>query len=157
VRDLNGINVGLTAEGAGGYSWGLPEVISVEKSWNPSSRWYRAFVLNGNGPGTSSLLSYSALREIDSQLRRSTPAYNGFEGLCGNLGLPVQRGNLTPSFQVLGELPAQVRSVTWNGFKSALRISIECFGAPDLMVESFPGHEFKRFPAGGIGKPTPAR
>jgi hypothetical protein len=137
VRDLEEISVRLTAKGARGYSWGLPEVISVDKSWNPSSRWYRALELNGNGPDPSSLLSYSTLREIDSQLCRRT-AYNGFDRLCEQVGLPVRQSNLTSSFQVAAELPAGVLRVDQNRSKWALEIFIDFFGKPDLKVDWIP-------------------
>jgi hypothetical protein len=148
VRNLKGISVRLTAEGKGCYSWGLPEVIPADKSWNPSSRWYRALALNGNGPDPSSLLSYSTLREIDSQLHSGKPAYNGFDRLCDQLGLPVRQSNLTSSFQVSAELPARVLRVDQDRAKWALEIFIEFLGEPDLKVDWIPQPGLERVPSG---------
>ena len=154
VRGLKGIDVRLTAEGAGGYSWTLPAVSSVDKSWNPSSRWSRGFALYGNGPDPSSILSYSTLREIDSQLRKSTPAYNGFDGLCDKLGLPLRQSNLTSSFQVSAELPARVLFVNLDRYNWALLIAIDCLGEPDLMVDWFPQPGLERVPPGWYRGPN---
>jgi hypothetical protein len=154
VRGLKRDNVRLTAEGGGDYRWSTPAVYSVDKSWNPSSRWNRAFALYGNGPDLSSLLSYSALQEIDSQLRKSTPPFNGFDGLCGKLGLPVRRSNLTSSLQVSAELPARFADVHTDSAKGTLEIDIECIGAPDLMIEWLPQHELQRVPPGWKREPT---
>lgn len=148
VRDLNGINVGLTAKGKGGYSWGVPQVISVDESWDRSRLWYRAFALTGNGPGPSSLLSYSTLQEIDRQLRSSTLPFNGLEGFCGKLGLPFLRSNLGSLFQVSAELPARVVDVYQHGPDWTLDISIDFFGEPDLMVDWLPRPGLERVPAG---------
>jgi hypothetical protein len=95
------------------------------------------------------------LQEIDSQLRSSTPPFNGFDGLCGNLGLPVRRSNLASSFQLSAELPAEVLSVVFSSSKRALVIEIDCFGAPDLMVEWLPQHEFHKVPAGWLYEQHP--
>jgi hypothetical protein len=157
VRDLKGINVRLTAKGAGDYSWRPPGVIRRSSNdWTivQSSAWKRAFTLCGNGPDRSSLPSYSTLQEIDSQLRSSTPAFNGFDGLCGKLGLPVRRSNLTSSFQVSAELPAWILGVNFEPSERALQIGILCDGSPDLMVEWLPQHEFQRVPSGRIRDST---
>lgn len=73
VRGLERGNVQLTAEGMGGYSWRMPGVLPVDKSWNPSSPWSKAIALYGDGSDISSLLSYSALQEVDIQLRKCKP------------------------------------------------------------------------------------
>jgi hypothetical protein len=148
VRDLKGINVRLTAKGARRYSWRLPEVTSVDNSWNPSSGWYSAFALNGNAPDPSSLLSYSTLLEIDNQLRSSTPPYNGFDRLCDQLGLPIRQSNLTSSFQVSAELPARVLRVDQDRSKWALEIFIDFLGEPDLKVDWIPRPGLERVPPG---------
>jgi hypothetical protein len=131
VRNLNGINVGLTAEGAGGYSWKPPYIIEGR------SGWYREFAVNGNGPGTSSLLSPSALREIDSQLCRSMPVYLGFDMFCRRLGLYVRPSDPTSSFRVSAVLPAQVSYVIYGICKpwsEALNIAIQSRGEPLLIL-----------------------
>jgi hypothetical protein len=113
--------------------------------------WDRPFALCGNGPNPLSLLSDRTLQNIDSQLRSSTPAFNGFDGLCAYLALPIRQRNLTSSFQVLAQLPAAFHLVGFE--KHALEIYIECLGAPDLMVEWLPAHKLQRVPPDWISKP----
>jgi len=144
VRGLKRDNVRLTAEGGGGYSWIMPGVFAVDRSWNPSARWKTALALYGSGPNLSSVFDYSSWQEIDSQLRRSTPAFNGFDGLCGKLGLPPRQGNLTSSFYVSAELPARFADVHADSGKGTLEFDIECIRVPDLMIEWLPQHDFHR-------------
>ncbi len=166
-------NVRLTAERARGYSWMAPAVIkSPAPKWclrmsvielsncpdgfllfNADMVWNRPFALCGNGPNPLSVLSDRTLQNIDSQLRSSTPAFNGFDGLCAYLALPIRQRNLTSSFQVLAQLPAAFSSVAFE--KHALKITIECLGAPDLMVEWLPAHNLQRVPPVWISKPPP--
>jgi len=141
-------NVRLVEEGADAYNWLMPAVHSIDKSSNYTMRWKRAFSVYGNGPNPSPLLSYSAWQEIDSELRRSTPAFNGLNGLCARLGLPVLRSNPTSSFQVSAELPAQFEGVHTDSAKGSLEIDIRCCGAPDLMIEWLPQHDFQRLKHG---------
>lgn len=102
----------------------------------------------------SSVFDYSTWQEIDNQLRGSTPAFNGFDGLCGKLGLPAREGSVTSSFHVSAELPAQFANIHGDLSKGTLEMNIECTGAPDLMIEWLPQHEFERVPAGWNRKPT---
>jgi hypothetical protein len=124
----------------------------VIKSSN--SRWRRAFALHGNGPTLSSLLSYSALQEMDSQLRSRTPAFSGFDGLCAKLGLPARQSNLTWSFQLSAELPAYVVAAEFEPSEWALLVTIGGYGAPHLMVEWLPQHELQRVPDDWIVEPV---
>jgi hypothetical protein len=98
--------------------------------------------LCGTGPNTSLLLSDRTLQKINSQLRSSRPAFNGLDGLCGKIGLPVPRGNLATSFNVFGELPAVILAARLAD--GALHFVIGCVGAPDLMVEWFPARQLQR-------------
>ena len=139
VRALKRDNVRLRAKRARGYSWMPPYVI---ESSGPI--WRRAFALHGNGPPLSSLLSDSALQKIDSHLRSSTPAFNGFDGLCERLGLPVRRSNLTSWFQLSAELPAVIWTADLEPSKGYFDFTFWCFGAPDLMVEWFPQRVLQR-------------
>ena len=145
VRDLN---VRLPDKKAGGFSWSQPDVIKLWKPFEPQGS--RALALDGKGRAASSLLSYSILEEIDNHLRLSTPAFNGFDGLCYRLGLPVRRSNLTSSFRVSAELPARVLEVRIDPSKRELAISISCIGAPNLMVDWFPKPGLKMVPDGWI-------
>jgi hypothetical protein len=148
IKGLGAENVRLAAEIARSYDWSLPAVHSIDKSWNSSSRWGRAFALYGNGPDLSSHLSYSAWQEIDSQLRRSTPAFSGFDALCSKLELPAHRSNLRSSFYLSAELPARFVGIQTDPAGSTLDIDIECVGWPDLMIDWLPQHDFQRVPAG---------
>jgi hypothetical protein len=129
------------AHGAGAYNWPPPGVYSIDTTANPPSRWNKAFCLNGIGPNVSSLISY----EIDGELNQHT-SYNGFDGLCGNLGLPARRGNLVSSFIISAELPARFESVQLGPAKRDLEVDIECIGTPVLRVEWLPEHYMQRFP-----------
>jgi len=144
-------NVRLTAKGAPPYSWRSPDVI---ESCNPRD-WRREFTLCGNGPDLSSLLSYSTLQEIDSELRKRRPSHDGFDGLFAELGLPVRRSNLRSSFQLSAELPARFNRVECGPSKGCLDIRIGCLGAPDLTVEWLPQHELRKVPGGWIYKAHP--
>lgn len=135
-------NVRLGDEGSGPYSWTFPAVYSIDGSLNPS-QWSRSFSLYGGGQNLSSVPS-SSWQEIDSELRRSTPAFNGFDGLCAKLGLPARRGSLSPSFQISAELPARFEAVYTDHVKKSLEIDIRCLGTPDLMIEWLPQHELHR-------------
>ena len=143
-------NVRLTlAEGAGGYSWSQPRVCSVDTVSNPSNRWNRVLSMWGSGPTLSSLLSYASLQEIDSQLRRSTPGFNGFDALCSKLNLPPRRNqSLSSSFELSAELPARFVVVQTKSAERTLEIDIECVGIPnlmpDLMIDWLPKRDFHR-------------
>ena len=158
-------NIRLTTERSRAYDWRLPRVTTplcrkrmmdwlAEKilpfGWRFISG-FKDFVLAGNGPDHSSLLSYSTLQEIDRQLRLSTPAFNGFDGLCAHLRLPARRSNLRSSFQILVELPAAVFGVWLE--KAAMSVEVFCRGLPDLMVEWLPCHELQRFQSEWIVEP----
>jgi hypothetical protein len=144
VRDLEGISVRLRAKGAGDYNWWLPHLIKWE---NPSNLCSRALALDGNDPEPSSRPRISTMRKIDSQLHSSRSAFNGFDGLCRSLGLPARLSDLTLSFHVSAELPAQVRSVKFNHSKRVLDIAFDCLGTPDLTVEWWPRLVQERIPA----------
>lgn len=156
IAGLGPNNVRLTPEGVDGYSWMMPGTFAVDKSSDPSNRWSRAFTLYGNGPNllSTSILSYSTLPEIDSQLRRSRPAFKDFDALCSKLELPLQRTNLQSSFRLSAELPAGFADVHTDSAKGTLEIDIECIGTPDLMVEWLPQHELQRVPPGWKGEPA---
>ena len=138
LRAPPAIDVRLVDEGATPYSWTMPAVYSI----SPPSQWKRAFCVSGSGPNVSSLLDYSAWQEIDTELRRSGPPFNGVDGLCGKLGLPLRRNNLASSwFQISAELPARFEAVQTDSTKSRLEIGFRCRGTPDLLIEWLPQHE----------------
>jgi hypothetical protein len=84
------------------------------------------------------------LEKIDRKLRSSTPAFNGFDGLCAKLGLPTRRSNLTSWFQVSAALPAVIWSADLEPSRGYFDFTFWCFGAPHLMVEWFPQRELQR-------------
>ena len=103
----------------------------------------------GSGPTLSSLLSYASLQEIDSQLRGSTPGFNGFDALCSKLNLPPRRNqSLSSSFELSAELPARFVVVQTKSAERTLEIDIECVGIPnlmpDLMIDWLPKRDFHR-------------
>jgi serine/threonine protein kinase len=140
IRGLPVNNVRLAEEGTSLYSWTIPAVFSIPHA----SRWKRAFIVSGTGPNISSLLDYPAWQEIDNGLRRGTPQYNGFDGLCGKLGLTARRNNLSSaSFQISAELPARFDAVYTDSAKGSLEIRVRCLDNPTLMIEWLPQHDFQ--------------
>jgi len=144
IRGLPLFNVRL-AEETSAVGWTIPAVFSIPQP----SRWKSTFSLSGNGPNVSSLLDYSTWQKIDIQLRRSTPSFNGFDGLCGKLGLPARRNSLASSlFQLSAELPAKFELVDKEFFAENLEIDIRCLGTPDLMIEWLPQHDLEKIQHG---------
>lgn len=158
VKGLERGNVQLTAEGMGGYSWRRPGVSPVDKSWNASSPWSKAFALYGDGPDISSLLSYSILQEVDIQLRKWKPkGFKNFDALCSSLELPARRDNLRSSFYLSAELPARFLNVPPDSAEGSTAIEVEYVGGPDLLVEWLPQQELETIPLAGKPDSIPVR
>jgi hypothetical protein len=141
LRILKQENVRLAPKGFNGYCWTPPY---NARSIVPLCK--RELVVHGNGPDVSSFLSNSAWRKIDTELRSCTPGFNGFDGLCAFLLLPARRNNLKSSFRLSAELPGEFWSVKLYPRRRAIDLEISCFGAPDIMVEWLPFHQFQKIP-----------
>jgi hypothetical protein len=135
----------LSASGMSAYSWQMPGVYLLDKSWVPSTQWKSVFALYGRGAELSSVLDYSAWGEIDTELRKTGIA-SGFDALCAKLGLAARRNNLSSTFYLGAELPARFTNVQVDSRKGTLEINFECIGWPELTIDWLPQHDFQRIP-----------
>jgi len=125
-------------EGPGEIIWQGPVVRSVDKSLYPWSRWKSELWIHGSGANIYSLLA-PWWDQIDDQLLRNTPRFNGFNGLCRKLRIPARRDHLDQSFfNISAELPAQFVSIDDDRKKHTLEVDFECVGTPLLMKQWLP-------------------
>jgi len=127
----------LPDSGGAAFNWTGPEIFTVN-----GGGWPRAFSVIGTGPNLSGLVP----SEVDTQLRLLRIPYNGFDGLCGKLGLQARRSDLTSNFRISALLPARFVNVEADLVGRRLEIDVECVGSPDLMIEWLPQHSFETLP-----------
>jgi len=138
VAGLPRYNVRLLPEGAGEFIWQGPVVRPVDKSLYPWSRWKSELWIHGSGANISSLLA-PRWDQIDDQLLRNSPRFNGFNGLCTKLRIPACRDHVTQSFfNISAELPAQFVSIDDDRKEHTLEVDFECVGTPLLMRQWLP-------------------
>jgi hypothetical protein len=121
--------------------------LGVFEGFLQRSPWKKSWTLLGQGPGYRELLANSAWERIDTQLRRNTPAFGGFDALCEKLGLTARRNeSFSISFPISAELPGRFVSVGSDSEKGTLEVQVECRGWPELMIDWLPEHDIKRIP-----------
>lgn len=126
--------VRLVSSGPQAYSWWQPHAHRWPKMDPSPKDWPSVWSIHGAGP--SNLQTYWP--NIDTQLRRHDPIYNGLADLCTTLGLEVTQGNNSPYFNLYAELPAQFLAGEMDRRAKVLKLNMEYVGTPELVLQWLP-------------------
>src|SRR2546426_66724 len=140
-------SVKLVAGVGQGYSW-FKSLIAPTSNPPPTipSQWKNAIRLFGYGPDLVSIVTGRFLEEVDGQLLRNDPPYNGLSALCGKLGLLIDRHAARSAFELPAELPASIKRADVISAKRSLHLTLSVVGTPELFVEWLPQREAQKAP-----------
>jgi hypothetical protein len=142
----------LVPSGSRPYSWQPPFVIRASSEAIGCKQWPSMLRVLGTGTYPVSFLPQNFWGNIDTQLRRHSPPYNGFDALCVRLGLKFERFGSSAYFELGAELPARFLAGKVNRKEKSLTLNMEYVGTPELLIEWLPERQTKKEPV-PIGDP----
>ena len=138
VGGLQRYNVRLMPQGPGEFVWQGPVVRLVDTKLYPWTTWKSELWIHGSGGNVFPLLAPWWDR-VDERLIHNRPRFNGLNGLCRKLRIPLVRDHLNLSFfNISAELPAQFVSIHEDRKAHTLEVDFECVGTPLLMKQWLP-------------------
>jgi hypothetical protein len=145
----------LAPRGSQSYSWQPSFVNGRRGGASHDQGWPSALTVYGTGDRPYSFVPQILWRDIDTQLRRHNPPYNGLDSLCTMLDLEFKQSSSISYFKLCAELPARFRAGQVNRKEKSLTLSMEYVGTPELIIEWLPEHPTKKesVPIGDPEKP----
>lgn len=137
------------------YSWQPPFVNGSSIGTSPQKEWPSTLRAYGTGQYPVSFFPRNFWGDIDTQLRRHDPPYNGFAALCAKLNLKFEQSGSSAFFELCAGLPARFLAGDIDRKEKSLKLSMEYVATPELVIEWLPEHQTKKesVPIGDPEKP----
>jgi hypothetical protein len=136
----------LVPRGSRPYSWQPPYVFGSSIGTSPQQEWPSTLRAYGTGQSPASFFPPNFWGDIDTQLRRHNPPYNGFAALCAKLNLKFEESGSSSFFELCAGLPARFLAGEIDRKEKSLKLSMEYVATPELVIEWLPEHQTKKEP-----------